>query len=163
MLAYAGSGLSGANEIEVLTEPQDGGHETSHNKHGDKQEVQHQGEQQGNEEHVSEHGDEGGHHASMDPLFFIILALIIGAATRHFLQKSPLPFTVMLLIFGLIAGVLARVHFFESWNFGFTTIDVSIVSRSVKWAANIDPHLLLFTFLPILIFEAAFAMDVHTF
>lgn len=115
------------------------------------------------EEHADEHGDHGGGHTSMDPLFFIILSLIVGAATRHFLHKSPLPFTVMLLIFGLIAGVLVRFGFFESWNLGFTEIDVSIVGRSLRWAANIDPHLLLYTFLPVLIFEAAFAMDVHTF
>lgn len=29
--------------------------------------------------------------------------------------------------------------------------------------ANIDPHLMLLIFLPTLIFEAAFIMDVHTF
>jgi NhaP-type Na+/H+ or K+/H+ antiporter/CRP-like cAMP-binding protein len=33
----------------------------------------------------------------------------------------------------------------------------------VEWAGNIDPHVILFVFLPTLIFEAAFAMDVHTF
>lgn len=27
-------------------------------------------------------------------LFFLIISLIIGAATRHFLQRIPLPFTV---------------------------------------------------------------------
>lgn len=103
------------------------------------------------------------HHNNMDPLFFIILALIIGAGTRHFLHKSPLPFTVMLLIIGMISGVLVRFGLFETWNIGFMEIDVSLIHRSIKWAANIDPHLLLYTFLPVLIFEAAFAMDVHTF
>ena len=103
------------------------------------------------------------HHNSMDPLFFIILALIIGAGTRHFLQKSPLPFTVMLLIIGMISGVLVRFGLLEIWNLGIVEVDVSLISRSIKWAANIDPHLLLYTFLPVLIFEAAFAMDVHTF
>ena len=33
----------------------------------------------------------------------------------------------------------------------------------MEWAGNIDPHVILFVFLPTLIFEAAFAMDVHTF
>lgn len=113
--------------------------------------------------HEEHHAEEGGHHTSMAPLFFIILAIILGAATRHFLQKSPLPFTVMLLIFGLIAGLLTRLGVFDIWNLGFIEIDASIVSRSIEWAANIDPHMLLYTFLPVLIFEAAFAMDVHTF
>lgn len=36
-------------------------------------------------------------------------------------------------------------------------------SEAIQWGANLDPHLILYVFLPILIFEAAFAMDVHTF
>ena len=135
----------------IDSEPQSGGHASAEDAVHSEEAEHAEGE------------DHGGGHASMDPLFFIICALIIGAATRHFLQKSPLPFTVMLLIFGLVGGLLVRFDMFETWNLGFTTIDVSIVSKSFTWAANIDPHLLLFTFLPVLIFEAAFAMDVHTF
>ena len=41
-------------------------------------------------------------------LFFLIVALIIGAATRHFLQRIPLPFTVLLLLIGLAMGGLNR-------------------------------------------------------
>jgi NhaP-type Na+/H+ or K+/H+ antiporter len=37
------------------------------------------------------------------------------------------------------------------------------VSGALLWGAHLDPHLLLYVFLPILIFEAAFAMDVHVF
>ncbi len=98
---------------------------------------------------------EGGHHSDMSPLFFIIVALIIGAATRHFLRKSPIPYTVTLLIFGLMIGMAVRMHFFEGWGDTFAT--------AVRWAGHIDPHLILYIFLPTLIFEAAFAMDVHTF
>ena len=111
--------------------------------------------------HQDEH-DDGG-HSGLDPLFFIILALIIGAATRHFLKKLPFPFTVLLLLIGLGLGVLARLGYLETWAIGSWHLDVSILANSLEWAAHIDPHLLLFVFLPILIFEAAFAMDVHTF
>ncbi len=90
----------------------------------------------------------------MEPLFFIVVALIIGAATRHFLSKTPLPYTVLLMIFGLILGLLSRQGIFE----GFHAMD-----EALHWAGHIDPHVILFIFLPILIFEAAFAMDVHTF
>jgi len=109
------------------------------------------------------HEDHGGHENNTDPLFFIIIALLIGAAIRHFLKKSPLPFTVMLLLIGLGAGVISRLGYFDIWSIGALHIDVSSISRSINWAANIDPHMLLYVFLPILIFEAAFAMDVHTF
>lgn len=106
-----------------------------------------------------EHG-EGGHHGpDTNPLFFIILAVFIGAATRHFLKAIPVPFTALLLIIGIVLGVLNRMHLFESWG----SLDVSFIHDSFIWAANIDPHMLFFVFLPILIFEAAFAMDLHTF
>ena len=56
-------------------------------------------------------------------LFFLIVALIIGAATRHFLQRIPLPFTVLLLLIGLAMGGLNRAygphggaHGDESWH-----------------------------------------------
>ncbi len=55
---------------------------------------------------------ENKHNNSMAPLFFIIIALIIGAATRFFLQKSPLPYTVSLLIFGMLLGVITRLVYF---------------------------------------------------
>lgn len=90
----------------------------------------------------------------MEPLLFIIIALVIGAATRHFLKKTPLPFTVLLLIFGLGLGVLARLEFFHG---------IHSIEEALEWAGKIDPHVILFVFLPTLIFEAAFAMDVHTF
>jgi NhaP-type Na+/H+ or K+/H+ antiporter len=95
------------------------------------------------------------HHSDMSPLYFVILALIIGAATRHFLRKSPIPYTVMLLLLGLRCRSCCKIGAFEGWGESFST--------AVKWAGHIDPHLILYVFLPTLIFEAAFAMDIHTF
>ena len=51
--------------------------------------------------------EEAEHGASMSPLFFVIIALIIGAAAKHFLRKSPLPYTVTLLIIGLLIDMPA--------------------------------------------------------
>ncbi|PLX02734.1 MAG: hypothetical protein C0594_11555, partial [Marinilabiliales bacterium] len=115
----------------------------------------HAGQEVGGEHHGEGHAEEhGGGHGGMEPLFFVIIALLIGAATRHFFRKIPLPFTVLLLLIGLILGALERMELFY-WS---QTID-----EALKWAGTIDPHLILFVFLPTLIFEAAFAMDVHTF
>lgn len=60
-------------------------------------------------EHSSEQDHAEGHGSNMSPLFFVIIALIIGAATRQGLRKSPLPFTVSLLIIGLGLGAATRV------------------------------------------------------
>nr|MBC8343166.1 cation:proton antiporter [Bacteroidota bacterium] len=95
----------------------------------------------------------------MEPLFFIVIALIIGAATRHFLKKTPLPYTVLLMIFGIGLGLLVRFDIFENLHAHFW----HSLHGALAWASAIDPHVILFIFLPILIFEAAFAMDVHTF
>lgn len=104
---------------------------------------------------LSEH-DDGEHdsHGGMEPLWFIIVSLLIGAATRNFLSKTPLPYTVLLLIFGLLMGVFNRL----GWLDGIFSLDTA-----VTWAGHIDPHVILYVFLPTLVFEAAFAMDVHTF
>lgn len=119
--------------------------------------------------HASEaHGDqethnEEDHSGDMSPLFFIILSLFIGTATHHMLQKSSLPYTVTLLIIGLVIGIIDRFGLLMQWNLGSLSFDVSFLSKSVEWAGNIDPHIILYVFLPTLIFEAAFALDVHTF
>ena len=52
----------------------------------------------------------GGDHGYLYGLFFLILALIIGAAARHFLNKVPLPFTVVLMLIGLGLGFAFRTR-----------------------------------------------------
>lgn len=110
------------------------------------------------EEHHTE-----SHESNTAPLLFIILALLIGVATRHFVKRSPFPFTVLLLIIGLILGIVNRLGFFGEYHFLDFDIGFEAISESINFAANIDPHMLLFIFLPILIFEASYAMDLHTF
>lgn len=122
---------------------------------------QHQAEQVENTQHQDESHQE--HHLDISPLLFIIFALLVGAGTRSFLSKLGLPFTVVLLLIGLIMGSLGRHNFFEELIIGSVNIDLSTIDNSINWAAHINPHLLLYVFLPILIFEAAFAMDVHVF
>ncbi len=132
-------------------------HEAKHAAHAD--------EHGTHDEHAE--GEHGGHHSDMAPLFFIIIALIIGAATRHLFQKIPIPYTVTLLIFGFLLGFASQKGFFDGW--GITAFDlehfngVNIFNRGINWAGHIDPHMVLYIFLPVLIFEAAFAMDTHTF
>lgn len=109
------------------------------------------------------HAEEGEHTSNMSPLFFLIMALIIGAGTRHFLKKSPLPYTVSLLLIGLVLGAFSRLGYFGHWNIIGLKLDAAFISDALNWAGKIDPHLILYIFLPTLIFEAAFAMDVHTF
>ncbi len=115
------------------------------------------------EVHSEEVSHSGGHGADMSPLFFIIVALLLGAAVRHLLRKSPIPFTVWLLLIGLALGAMVRLGWFSITQIGSLSVDFGILDRAFSWAGNIDPHIIMYVFLPTLIFEAAFAMDVHTF
>ena len=113
-----------------------------------------------------------GGHDYLYGLFFLIVALVIGAATRHFLQRIPLPFTVLLLIIGLAMGALNRAYGPHGGHHGEEHVAhveglwgkfVDTLSGAITWGGNLDGHLILYVFLPILIFEAGFALDVHTF
>ncbi len=92
----------------------------------------------------------------MEPLLFIIVALILGTLTRHLLKKMPVPYTVLLVVIGVILGVISRFHVASESVF-------SVVMESISWAGSLNPHVIFFIFLPTLIFEAAFGMDWHTF
>jgi len=91
----------------------------------------------------------------MEPLLFIIIALILGTITRQLLKKMPIPYTVLLVIIGILLGVITR--------FNFISESLEVVIHSITWAGSINPHVVFFVFLPTLIFEAAFGMDWHTF
>ncbi len=118
--------------------------------------------QQTSEEHNGGHAEEE-HAGDMTPLLFVIIALVIGAGTRHWLRKSPLPYTVSLLVIGLILGAMNRLGWFGAFSIGSLNMNLDFLGESLKWAGNIDPHLILFVFLPTLIYEAAYAIDIHTF
>lgn len=90
-------------------------------------------------------------------LLFVILALIIGATVRHWLKGSQIPYTVALLMLGIGIGLLHRSDFFQQDALTHS------LSQTLDLVADISPHLILFVFLPTLIFESAFAMEVHLF
>ena len=73
---------------------------------------------------------------------------------KQFLKKLPIPYTVLLLIIGLVLGVIDRFEWVNNLKF---------VTNAIFWAGHIKPEIILYVFLPTLIFEAAFDLDVHTF
>lgn len=88
------------------------------------------------------------------PLVFVIVSLVAGAILKYGLKRTVLPYTVGLFAFGLIIGLLDRAGVYA---------DGSIFKQSIDFAGNIDPDLILYLFLPILIFDAAYELDVHIF
>ena len=82
--------------------------------------------------------------------FFHVFNFLISVLVRRIIHalNIRLPYTVVLLVLGVLFGLLSRSN--ES---------VHVYARVV----DTDPHLILHIFLPVLIFESAFNMEVHTF
>lgn len=70
------------------------------------------------------------------------------------MRNSRVPYTVVLLLVGLGIGTLNYVGLFENYK---------LASDAVEQIGAIDPHLLLFLFLPTLIFESAYSLESHLF
>jgi NhaP-type Na+/H+ or K+/H+ antiporter len=86
-----------------------------------------------------------------DPLYFPFVALVLGALTKSMLKQSSMPYTVVLLLIGILLGGL---NFF---------LDLGQLGASLdRWSA-INSDLLLAIFLPALVFYSSFALDTHSF
>lgn len=84
-------------------------------------------------------------------VLFVGVSLFVGMASRHLLKNTSIPYTVALLILGIGLGSL---------EYG-TTNGLGVLGDSIRMWASIDPNLILFVFLPALLFESSFAMDFH--
>lgn len=84
----------------------------------------------------------------------IILApfalLAFGALLRQTRKALPLPYTLELLVTGIILGLFLRR---DQWT--------GAMQQSVKILGDVDPHLMIHIFLPPLIFESAASLEWH--
>lgn len=87
--------------------------------------------------------------SALGTIMFMASTFLIGALTRHLISKifPTFPYTVALLAIGMLIGFLFRAY--ES--------DL----QSYVGLLHIDPHLLMYAFLPVLLFESAFLLDIH--
>ncbi|WP_016956048.1 cation:proton antiporter [Catenovulum agarivorans] len=93
-------------------------------------------------------------HVGVQILLFVSVTLLVGVTLRHMLKRVAIPYTVALLIVGILFGLVYR---FDHSNMP------ALYNQTVQLVANIDPHLILFLFLPTLIFESAYAIQTHLF
>lgn len=102
----------------------------------------------GDTEHEMEH-EEHASHQQLLIVLFVFIALLIGGACRELNKKTKFPYTPILVIVGLIMG-----HWRDS---------LGLIGDSTEVVRFINPHLLLFIFIPTLIFEDAFNCDWYVF
>ncbi|KAJ6351114.1 hypothetical protein OIU78_007110 [Salix suchowensis] len=86
-----------------------------------------------------------------DTVLFFGLSLVLGIACRHVLRGTRVPYTVALLVIGIGLG---------SFEYG-TNLQLGRIGDGIRLWAHIDPDLLLAVFLPALLFESSFSMEVH--
>ncbi|MDH5491560.1 MAG: cation:proton antiporter [Myxococcales bacterium] len=81
------------------------------------------------------------------------LVLAVGAATLMFAKRTRLPYTILMLLLGIGATLLL-----ERAGFG----PEHALSQSLGLGA-VSSDLIIFVFLPALVFESAYSLDVHAF
>ncbi len=87
-------------------------------------------------------------------MVFVVLSLLVGVVLKLILKRTAIPYTVALFILGVIFGVCFRFDVIHVPHY----MDIALDSVS-----NMDPEIILYFFLPILIFEAALNLNIHTF
>ncbi len=96
------------------------------------------------------------HGAEYTVVVIASLALVIGAGLRLFSARTRFPYTIAMLLIGIATGLaLQQLAGAEAGELGI----LSVLSHG----ATISPDLIIFVFLPALVFESAYAIDVHTF
>lgn len=88
------------------------------------------------------------------PLLLAIAGLLAGAVLKAVLRRSQFPYTVALFILGLAVGLCDRTGLLAAWP---------SVGEAVGGVADTNPDFILYVFLPVLIFNAAYEMDMHVF
>ncbi|GAB5358515.1 hypothetical protein AAMO2058_000464900 [Amorphochlora amoebiformis] len=101
--------------------------------------------------HSKEHHDE--HESNDQIIMFLAVTIMFGAFISTLSQRlhllRHLPYTVVVLLLGIIFGV---------W---FLWSDLGYFGNAVEKINGIDPHLFLIIFLPPLIFESSFSVNFH--
>lgn len=92
--------------------------------------------------------------ALLAPLLLTIGGLTVGAIFKSLFQRTRIPYTVGLFAIGLAAGIMNRMGVFHG---------MPQFSAALDSVANINPDLILYIFLPILIFDAAYELNLHIF
>jgi NhaP-type Na+/H+ or K+/H+ antiporter len=88
-------------------------------------------------------------------LLFFVVSILLGIFLRRILKNTAIPYSVALLLLGMLIGSLLNVELQNPL--------LNEVKSAFSLASQLDATLILFIFLPALVFESAFALEVHLF
>lgn len=92
----------------------------------------------------------GSSHTGPTLVFFVIFSVLVGAICRSINKNTKFPYTPLILMAGLICGY-------------FKDILGDSVGGGAALVSVMDPHLILFIFIPVLLFEEGFNCDWYVF
>ena len=88
------------------------------------------------------------------PIFLILAGLLVGVLFKSLSKYITVPYTVVLFAVGIAVGLMHRYNVFG---------DIPLITAGIEEVANLDPNFILYVFLPILVFDAAYEMNLHIF
>ncbi|QFU21842.1 sodium:proton antiporter [Shewanella eurypsychrophilus] len=88
-------------------------------------------------------------------LVFFVVAIILGIVLRRLLKNTAIPYSVALLVLGMLIGSVL--------DYEVDTPFLHELKSSFELASQLDANLIMFIFLPALVFESAFSLEVHLF
>ncbi|MEH6823168.1 MAG: cation:proton antiporter [Motiliproteus sp.] len=86
-------------------------------------------------------------------VLLIAMALLLGSVLRNVTRSRKIPYSAALLLAGLLVGTLDRSLLLSD--------SVPQLHPLLQSFTHLDPHLILFLFLPTLIFESAYSLEPH--
>ncbi|MCQ2239318.1 MAG: sodium:proton antiporter [Bacteroidaceae bacterium] len=87
-------------------------------------------------------------------ILMVMMGLLIGVVVKALGKYNPLPYTVTLFAIGIAIGLCSQVELFGEDTY---------FNKGVDMVFSMDPDFILYVFLPILVFDAAYEMDLTTF
>ena len=90
------------------------------------------------------------HHVAVAEVCLVCVCLVLGLIFR---QVPKVPYTVLLLLGGFLFDLIIKLMI----TAGMTEPEFYAIM------GNLDPHVILFVFLPALIFGSAFYTNMHVF
>ncbi|KNC85037.1 hypothetical protein SARC_02762 [Sphaeroforma arctica JP610] len=110
----------------------------------------------GTETHEEEHYT--AHYAVLAVTFVVFWGILVRNIWNIPAIKKyvPLPYTVVMLIVGLIWGLIYEAT-------GEETGDLGDLSIAFSYLVKIHPDIILYVFIPALVFESSYAINHHTF
>jgi len=94
-------------------------------------------------------------------LLTFVLILVLGVLSRQYVAHfTHVPYTVVMMLCGCVVGAVINR---DQSNENGALNSGHLTSPTIRAWYNMDPEVLLFAFIPLLVFESAFMSDTHIF